>query len=303
MAWHVLGAGSLGMLWAARLAMAGHNPRLILRSASSVSAFEAAGGIRFCSAALQRRVTLEAQSANHDEPIERLVLACKAYDAEAAIRSVAHRLTETACVLLLQNGLGSQAAVAARLPEVRCILLSSTEGAFRSDDYSVTFAGQGTNWLGDPLNSQPPDWLNQLSQAGIPAQWTADILLRQWRKLAVNCAINPLCVLYNCPNGELLQHGQAVAGLCSELARLLDAAMGPGAGTGLLAEVQQIIVATAHNQCSMLQDVRRQQRTEISYLIGFACAQALRLGLSLPRLERLHSDLRHHLQRLGLRDD
>ena len=303
MSWHVLGAGSLGMLWAARLAMAGLEPQLILRKQSGVSALKATGGIRFCAEGQERLLAMNAQTADHREPIERLVLACKAYDAEAAIGTVAHRLTETASVLLLQNGLGSQSAVAARIPHIRCILLSSTEGAFRSGEFSVTFAGQGTNWLGDPLDARPPEWLDELTQAGIPAQWTPTILLRQWRKLAINCAINPLCVLYDCRNGGLLRHPEEVAGLCAELGTLLDSAMGQGASEGLHAEVQQVIVATAQNQCSMLQDVRRQQRSEISYLIGFACAQALRSGLHLPRLERLHSQLRHHLQSLGLRDD
>lgn len=303
MTWHVLGAGSLGMLWAARLAMAGLDPRLILRKQSSVSAFTKAGGIRFCADGQELPIALSAQTAEQPEPIERLVLACKAYDAEAAISSVVDRLTETASVLLLQNGLGSQSAVAARIPHVRCILLSSTEGAFRTGEFSVTFAGQGTNWLGDPRDPKAPDWLAELTQAGIPTQWTPDILLRQWRKLAVNCAINPLCVLYNCLNGGLLQHQEEVAGLCTELGTLLDTLLGKGSSAGLPAEVQQIILATARNQCSMLQDVRRQQRSEISYLIGFACTQALQEGIHLPQLQQLHTRLRHHLQSLGLRDD
>jgi 2-dehydropantoate 2-reductase len=303
MTWHVLGAGSLGMLWAARLAKAGLDPRLILRKPSSLSAFKAAGGIRFCADGQEQLITLSAQTADHPEPIERLVLACKAYDAEAAINGVAHRLKDTACVLLLQNGLGSQSEVATRIPHIRCILLSSTEGAFRSGDFSVTFAGQGTNWLGDPLDANPPAWLDELIRAGIPAKWTPSIMHRQWRKLAVNCAINPLCVLNNCLNGGLLEHHEEVASLCTELGALLEASAGKGASEGLHAEVQQVIVATARNQCSMLQDVRRQQRSEISYLLGFACAQARREGLHLPRLELLHTQLRHHLQSLGLRDD
>ena len=76
-----------------------------------------------------------AQLPEADEPIERLLLTCKAYDAERAIAQIAHRLKPGADVVLLQNGLGSQQAVAASVPHVRCIFASSTEGAFRESDW------------------------------------------------------------------------------------------------------------------------------------------------------------------------
>lgn len=49
---------------------------------------------------------------------------------------------------------------------------------------------------------QPPAWLADLRQAGIAHDWSLDILSRLWRKLALNCAINPLTVLHDCRNGE-----------------------------------------------------------------------------------------------------
>ncbi|WP_328588962.1 2-dehydropantoate 2-reductase N-terminal domain-containing protein, partial [Pseudomonas savastanoi] len=42
--WHVLGAGSLGTLWAARLARAGLPVRLILRNAERLAAYNTSGG-------------------------------------------------------------------------------------------------------------------------------------------------------------------------------------------------------------------------------------------------------------------
>ena len=43
--WHILGAGSLGGLWAARLARAGLPVRLILRDQARLSRYRAAGGL------------------------------------------------------------------------------------------------------------------------------------------------------------------------------------------------------------------------------------------------------------------
>lgn len=102
---------------------------------------------------------IAAETPDGGQPIQRLLLACKAYDAEEAASSVAHRLAGNAELLLLQNGLGSQQAVAARLPRSRCLFASSTEGAFRDGDFRVVFAGRGHTWLGDPRDtSAPPGW-------------------------------------------------------------------------------------------------------------------------------------------------
>ncbi|MBF7729631.1 putative 2-dehydropantoate 2-reductase [Pseudomonas sp. N040] len=303
MPWHVLGAGSLGLLWAARLAAAGLPTSLILRNHDSLQRYRQAGGIQLVEGSQQRLLSLPAQTAAQPEPIQRLILACKAYDAEAAIASIAARLGDNAEVLLLQNGLGSQAAVAARIPQTRCILLSSTEGAFRHASFGVTFAGQGHNWLGDPGNPVPPAWLDELTQAGIPHAWSDAMPARLWRKLAVNCAINPLCVLHDCRNGELLEHLDEVAGLCAELSQLLAQTVGATAAGGLLDEVRRILQATAGNYCSMLQDVQRRQRTEIRYLLGQACAEAAQRQLHLPGLGALQARLRQYLLSLGLPAD
>ena len=131
--------------------------------------------------------------------------------------------------------------MAARVPRARCILASSTEGAYRSDDFSVTFAGQGSTWLGDPLQASPPRWLEQLTAAGIPHQWTDEISVKLWRKLALNCAINPLTVLHNCRNGDLSQQADEVSALCTELSALLHSCGQPSAASDLQSEVRRVI--------------------------------------------------------------
>ena len=303
MTWHVLGAGSLGGLWAARLALAGLPVRLLLRDRQRLAQYAAAGGLTFEQDGRRQTLPLPAQALEAREPIHRLLLASKAYDAAAAARSLAPRLAMDAEVILLQNGLGSQDEVAALLPQARCIFASSTEGAFRRADFHVVFAGSGHTWLGTLPPSPPPGWLGELAQAGIPASWTADILARLWRKLALNCAINPLTVLHGCRNGGLQAHADEVAALCGELAELLVASGQAEAAAGLQAEVAKVIAATAANYSSMYQDVAAGRRTEIAYLLGHACREAERLQLALPRLQALGARLRAHLAARGLPQD
>ncbi|MHC8318124.1 putative 2-dehydropantoate 2-reductase [Pseudomonas sp. LB3P31] len=301
--WHVLGAGSLGTLWATRLARAAVPVTLIVRDRARLQAYETEGALTLVEHGEARRYPIAAQSPDSREPIQRLLVACKAYDAEDAVAQLAPRLTADAEVILLQNGLGSQDAVAARVPHARCIYASSTEGAFRDGDWRVVFAGHGYTWLGDTCHPMAPIWLEDLSAAGIPHEWSPDILTRLWRKLALNCAINPLTVLHKCRNGGLQEHRCEVATLCVELTELLERCGQPAAAEDLQQEVERVIHATAANYSSMYQDVANQRRTEISYLLGHACKVADRHQLNLPHLNQLQQRLISHLHSLGLPSD
>ncbi|MCF5507696.1 putative 2-dehydropantoate 2-reductase [Pseudomonas sp. PA-3-11C] len=301
--WHILGAGSLGTLWATRLARAGVPVRLILRNQARLASYRAGKGLTLVEHGVEQTYPVIGETPDSSEPIRRLLVACKAYDAQSAIAQLQHRLAPDAELILLQNGLGSQDAVAAQWPSARCIFASSTEGAFRDGDWRVVFAGHGYTWLGDASHSTPPLWLDDLQAAGIPHEWATDILTRLWRKLALNCAINPLTVLYHCRNGGLSAHHCEVATLCAELAELLERCGQPAAAQDLHSEVERVIQATAANYSSMYQDVANARRTEISYLLGYACQAAARHQLAAPHLQQVHTRLVAHLLARGLASD
>ncbi|WP_371365199.1 putative 2-dehydropantoate 2-reductase [Pseudomonas sp. QL9] len=301
MIWYILGAGSLGSLWATRLARTGQPVQLLLRDRQRLAAYRERGGLTLCEDGRETLYPIPAETAGHGgAPIHRLLLASKAYDAEEAAASVAARLAPDAEIILLQNGLGSQQAVAAHLPRARCLYASSTEGAFRDGDFRVVFAGRGQTWLGDERGGPAPAWLEDLASAEIPVQWSTDILERLWRKLALNCAINPLTVLHHCRNGELANHAEEVAGLCDELGHLLHACGYTLAARELQGEVERVIDATARNFSSMYQDVANGRRTEIAYLLAHACNEGRRRNLAQPRLEAVHLRLRELLRQRGL---
>lgn len=301
--WHILGAGSLGTLWATRLARAGLPVRLILRNEARLANYRAGQGLTLVEQGVEQTYPVVGETPDSPEPIHRLLVACKAYDAQSAITQLQHRLAPDVELILLQNGLGSQDAVAAQVPSARCIYASSTEGAFREGDWRVVFAGHGYTWLGDASHPTPPLWLDDLQAAGIPHEWASDILTRLWRKLALNCAINPLTVLYQCRNGGLQAHACEVATLCAELAELLECSGQPAAAQDLHSEVERVIQATAANYSSMYQDVANARRTEISYLLGYACQATARHQLVLPHLQQLQARLVEHLLARGLASD
>lgn len=302
MKWHILGAGSLGSLWAAKLLLAGQQVRLILRPLR-YKKFQAIGHCLHFTDLHNTTHTLPAvaETANDATPIGCLILTCKAHAAEEAVNSIRHRLLPGAPVLLLQNGIGSQQAVTALLPNHPLLVGSSTEGAYMTRDFHCVHAGAGETLFGT-LQSHPPAsaLLEHLVCCGIPCQWHPDILSVLWRKLAINSLINPLTVLHDCHNGELMQQLPIIKQLAAELSQLLQAAGYPATANELLAATKQVITATATNTSSMLQDVQYGRRTEISYITGFALQQSRLLNTPHQHLQSLHSALQQRLHQLGL---
>lgn len=300
---YILGAGSLGLLWAGRCARAGVDCRLILRTEQAVADWQAR----------DNRLLLEQngqiwefsvpceQAAVGQQPIHTLVVATKAWAVAGALESLAPRLHEHSQLLLLQNGLGSQQTVSQRFPSQRVLYASVTDGAWKRAANHVVWAGAGQTLIGDPQQQPAPDWLELLTRAEINWQWQPDILSVLWLKLAINCAINPISALHDCPNGEVPERaGTSFTVLLAELHALLASE-----GVQLpLAELRQrvfeVIQATASNSSSMRQDLHAGRRTEIDFILGHAYRTARRAGLATPVLDSLYRQLQAHLAERGL---
>ncbi|WP_256663721.1 2-dehydropantoate 2-reductase [Pseudomonas sp. gcc21] len=302
---HLLGAGSLGLLWAARLARADKPCRLILRDAAALNAWQTRHQmVGLTDGAQHYELKVPAELATAGELIDLLIVATKAYSAQTALASVAPRLKPGAQILMLQNGLGSQQAARQAYPAQRVLYASVTDGALIASPAQVVWAGKGVNRIGDPAGGAAPSWLVDLNAAAIESQWEPDIEQVLWQKLAINCAINPFTVLYDCPNGEVPLHaGAQLDQLIPELQQLLAVYSARVELDQLETTIRQVINSTAANSSSMRQDVHNGRRTEIDFILGYAVRQARKAGLQLPTLERLHTNLRTRLIALGLPPD
>jgi 2-dehydropantoate 2-reductase len=302
---HILGAGSLGLLWAARLAADGIPATLLLRDSASVRAWQDNGGcVELREGQRTRQIPVAAQANDAAGTIECLILATKAYSALDALQAVKARLTDRSQVLMLQNGIGAQLQVRTRWPDLRLLYASVTDGAWMAGFAQVVWAGRGNCRIGDPDGGPPPEWLEQLTRSGIHWQWAPDIQAVLWQKLAVNCAINPLSVIHDCCNGQVpVLAPSRFALLIDELERLLvvqNAAMQPGE---LDRRVRDITAQTASNSSSMRQDVQAGRRTEIDYILGHAIREASARGLETPALDALLAETRYLLSARGLPSD
>ena len=128
-----------------------------------------------------------------------------------------------------------------------------------------------------------------LSAAGLATEVVDNIEDRLWQKLLVNIGINGLTVLYDCPNGQLLEIPEARTRLIALVKEGLLVAQRKGidVGTDPVKRALDVCRATANNISSMLQDVRNNKSTEIMAINGALLAEAEKLAIRVPENELL----------------
>lgn len=220
-------------------------------------------------------------------PIHRLLVCTKAIDVEQALRSVADRLAPKAAVVLLQNGMGFQEAVRQRAPQARIFCAVTTEGAYLEAPFTVRHAGRGRTDLGywpSGAMTAARAIAAELGGGFLEVHAVEGIEPLLWRKLAVNCAINPLTALHGCLNGDVLEpaYRPEFEALCEEITRVLLALGHQDVAHRVTADAAAVAKATAANRSSMRQDLEAGRQTELAFINGFLVERAREHGIPCP---------------------
>jgi 2-dehydropantoate 2-reductase len=289
--WHILGAGAIGSLWATHLSRNGYPVTLLLRNEASMRAFTPNRELTLQTGSAQEHWPTGAEQIDavpKDSAVTQVLVTTKSYDCLDALESLSGRLNDEAVIVLLQNGMGAQQAVAERSPRARVYAGSTTDGAYLKKRFHVVHAGHGKTWFG-PLTESARRTGSQPLEALLSTQLTAKydplIEIRLWQKLAINAAINGLTAYYGCRNGALARQSDYRAKmkqLCEETEQLTRALGLELFQHPLIDEAIKVAEATATNYSSMLQDVRQGRKTEMSYINGYICTQAATLGIDVP---------------------
>ena len=230
-----------------------------------------------------------------------ILIMVKAWQLEGVIAELANHLQRSdakpTAIILSHNGLGAAEKVLQAQADWPLYDLVTTHGAWRKTPYHVVHAGSGQSYIGPRQQPQaagcdsPPVWFPALANALPPTSWAADILIRRWHKLAINCAINPLASIAGETNGVLKdpRYRGEIEAICGEISRLADIVLGRGVldTEDLVAKVYQVIEATAENTCSMLQDMQNGHGTEIEYLNGYIVRLGAEFGIPTPVNQRM----------------
>ncbi|AGQ29754.1 2-dehydropantoate 2-reductase [Serratia liquefaciens] len=277
----VLGCGALGQLWLSRLYQQGHDVQGWLRVPQpfcAVNVIEPEGR------SFNRN--LPTNDPEHLAQSELLLVTLKAWQVSGAVSALLPKLHPRCAILLLHNGMGTQDELP---PNNQPILQGTTTHAARHDGSTIIHVAGGTTHIGptSPAATSLSHLAEVLHQALPDVAWHNNIASANWRKLAVNCVINPLTALYNCRNGDLQRYPEQIEIICREVAGVMAMEGYHTSCEGLQQYVMEVIQSTADNVSSMLQDIRTQRHTEIDYITGYLLRRARSHGVTLPENARL----------------
>lgn len=293
--WYILGAGAIGCLWAAYWRRAGVEVVLITPQQRQPLLHLTVQEQHY---ELNVQCLSVVQLSEQPRNIDRLLVATKAQDTQAALDAIAGSINPHATLLCLQNGMAGL-ALPERFPNQTLLTAITSDGAYRTAPMAVTHAGFGTTWIGSAnpqahIEGQTEGIIEGVVEE-IIAELPTDFLdirscdnidQRQWQKLAINSAINPLTVIYQCANGELLNQPaalQTIKQLCEEFVQVTEAAgIEHPSADQLVQQVEQTLHITANNFSSMYQDIQQKKSTEIDFINGSICQLGHQHGIATP---------------------
>lgn len=311
---HILGAGSMGQLWALSLrsAMPSYPVTLLLRgtgTANDKAYWWKPHGASLNSSRTQRVVVPTQYVSDIHGPLETLLVTTKSYQVKDAVQSVLERskIHPTQVILLCNGALSVRDELLPILAQdtTSLVLATTTHGAYQQTNNTDTaderpylvHAGRGRTFL----QEEAKEWVEPWNKAGL----NCSIMTRSemecllWKKLAANCVINPLTALFRCKNGELLMEPafyELQQELLREVSQVAKASMGEDRidfdQDKLRVFVQDVIHATGENKSSMLQDILLGKRTEIDHLNDYIVRKGRALGLECAANEDIVSRIR-----------
>jgi 2-dehydropantoate 2-reductase len=283
----VVGAGSIGSLFAAHLATVTDVLVLTRREeharALNEQGLQVSGRHDFTA-----RVTAAANP--RDLPDFDLgIIATKANGVEAAAERLGGSFPG-ATIMTVQNGLGAEEIVRAHgeWPLVSAVTFMS--GTKHSDTH-VEYILDTETWLG-PYGETPFERAKAIAQllvdSGLKAEALPDLLPAQWSKLIFNATVNGVAALTGLPHDKHFAAEREVGDLGHLVHDLVDEGKGVAAAAGVDLHDdpwEMNVLATKRGSAhypSMLEDVEAHRPTEVELINGALVREAARCGVEAP---------------------
>lgn len=289
----VLGAGAMGSLFGARLALAGQSVQLIDVNAEHIKAVRS-NGLRLEADDGDHRVTVPIAPAHEVvEPTDLLIVFTKGPHTEAALGSVKHLVGPNTWGLTLQNGLGAGERLAQLVPAARVLIGMTNWPADVRGPGHVHTHGQGEVrlWSLDGADSQTlREVAGVLGQAGLNVTPDPQTTVAIWEKAAFNAAMNSIAAITGFSVGQMADDPDIPSIAAAVVAETVAVAQ----ALDIDVSHERIGQAIAHayaehrpHKPSMLQDMLAGRPTEIEAINGAIFAHAQRCGVAAPTVEAL----------------
>ncbi len=298
----VIGAGSIGSLFAGRVAYSGFDVDVVGRK-DHVSKIQEKGlTILEDNQNIVSFFPAKTEFNPRQQNSDALFVTTKAYDNNTVAKTLSNKINKETPIFLIQNGMGNEDIFKKTLPKNPIYRAVTTEAAELLKPAVVKHVAFGKTSFGI-VSGKGNGFSRQvekiLSSSGFDIKETPNIQLKMWYKLLANAAICPLGTILHAKNGEILKRPSFV--------RIFNAILDEGIvlANQLLPEedfsaspdfIKEVINKTQDNKCSMLQDVERGRRTEIDFINGFIARESQAYGMKAP-VNSAITDIIRHLER------
>ena len=290
----IVGAGAIGSYYGARLALAGHDVRFLLRG--DLDALRT-HGITLREKDATRHLGRVAAFGRPEEigPVDLVVVALKT-TANAALSALLPPLLHAhTAVLTLQNGLGNEAFLARHFPGHPILGGLCFVCINRGEPGVIHHLAHGRVEMGAFSH---PETLAPVAdlfvRAGLDCRVLPDLGLARWRKLVWNVPFNGLAIAAGgidtqqiLADPAILARTRALMGEVIAVAAALGHAIDPAFAEANIKGTREM----GPYQPSSLVDFLAGQAVEVEAIWGASLAEARRLGVSTPELESLHREI------------
>lgn len=269
----VIGGGSIGLLYAAKLANS-NDVTIYTRTQRQASILNKNG----ITVQQNNSTTTYKVSASIELELianeELVIIALKQYDL-ANMMSVLLDLDKLSTIIFLQNGMGHLTYIE-QLKNYNVILGVVEHGALKVNETTVMHTGIGLTRFGvfrGNLNVIKNLQDNEAFSEGFPILIEKNWLHMLSEKLIVNAVINPLTALFKIQNGQLLENQYFYRDMEALFQEILTVIYIPN-HEKMWERVEGICKKTAFNRSSMLKDIEEGRKTEIDAILGYILKQA-----------------------------
>jgi 2-dehydropantoate 2-reductase len=274
----VFGAGAIGSIYAARLATA--------RDVTVVGRRDHVDAINACGLRLigSQELTVRVRAVTAGEAIQPrtlVILSTKVNGNRDAAAALAGRVQPDTVILCVQNGLGGEAIVKEAVGGGCLVLRAITHfGAIFRTPGVVELKVAGYTLI-EP-SERSAEIAELFTACGLDGRVSNAMTADVWRKLVINCVINPITAILGSDVGGIANPGldplkRLVVNECLAVARA-DGVVLETDFLRLFAEV----FAASRNIASMRQDLMHGRSTEIDYMNGAVVDLGRRHGVSCP---------------------
>jgi 2-dehydropantoate 2-reductase len=285
---YILGAGAIGSSCGALLSK--RNDVTLIGDKKHVDAINEKG--LTVKGGIEGVLRIKADTQIRENPPNTLIiLTTKVHDSQKALEGVVKLLREDTTILILQNGMGNEELVKAVVgdkPHVERGVLHFGAEFLRPGEVTIM-----KGWVVLGNNEKGKEIAELFNESGLETRLVGDLTKDVWKKLIINCVINPLTSILEIRDYEIivpaldrLRHG--IVRECIEVAKAEGVVFEDN-----LADVIDKEIAGLKNYSSMHQDLMKGKKTEIDFLNGKIVEIGRKHGIAAPINETLVSLIKY----------